>query len=108
MKAESARSIWIIINNARNGVALDENRVLEAIDIIDSRVLQTPIESAAIGYFILGHTRQPDRAHAYFARAVQATTNPAFAKGLIEDLRKDGQSVLADQLEALPDARVAE
>ena len=110
MKAESARSIWIIINNARNGVALDENRVLEAIDIIDSRVLQTPIESAAIGYFILGHTRQPDRAHAYFARAVQATTNPAFAKGLIEDLRKDGQSDLADQLEALPDkpAKVAE
>ncbi len=100
MKTENAFSIWIIINNARNGVPLDENRVLEAIDVTNERIPFSPIESAAVGYFILGHTQQSDRAYPYFARALQTTTDPSFAKGLMDDLRKEGHPDWADKLEA--------
>jgi hypothetical protein len=53
-----------------------------------------------MGYFILGHTKQSDRAYPYFARAVQTTRDPSFADGLIEDLRKEGHPAWADRLQA--------
>lgn len=101
MKTENAFSIWILINNARNGVPLEESRLLEAIDIINHRAPFEPIQSAAVGYFILGHTPQPDRAYPYFAHAVQTASDPTFAMGLIEDLRKEGRADWGDKLEAL-------
>lgn len=108
MKAESARSIWIIINNARNGVALDENRVLEAIDVINDRVALDPTESAAMGYFILGHTGQPDRAYPFFASAVKTTTDRSFATGLVDDLRKEGRQDWAERLAKYQSANTAQ
>src|SRR3546814_14413199 len=65
MNPENRQVIWIIIDNVRTGVKLDEDGVLTAIDIIAQRTQLQSGEYTAIGYFILGHTRQPDRAYPY-------------------------------------------
>src|SRR3546814_14789198 len=74
MNPENRQVIWIIIDNVRTGVKLDEDCVLTAIDIIAQRTQLQSGEYTAIGYFILGHTRQPDRAYPYFIRAMQTAT----------------------------------
>jgi len=100
MTPEDSSRIWVILNYVRLGVSMDDSQVLEAIDRFHGRVPFPAIESSAIGYFILGHTQQPDRAYPYFARAVQTTIDPSFAKGLINDLRKEGHPEWADRLQA--------
>lgn len=101
MTAENAKAIWVILNQARDGIGVDGTQVLEAIRITHERRPFGTIESAAIGYFILGHTQQPDSAYPYFARAVEQAKDPSFAVGLIEDLRKEGRPDWAGKLEAL-------
>ena len=101
MTPENASSIWVILNKARDGVPMDGNRLLEAINVVSQRRPPKPVESAAMGYFILGHTQQPDKAYPYFARAVKNTKDPSFATGLIEELRKEGHPAWASKLETL-------
>ncbi|HEY4529474.1 MAG TPA: hypothetical protein VIG97_03970, partial [Luteimonas sp.] len=100
MTPEDASRIWVILNYVRLGVSMDDSQVLAAIDGFQRRVPFPAIESSAIGYFILGHTRQPDRAYPYFAHAVQTTVDPSFATELIADLRNEGRREWADWLQA--------
>ena len=104
MTPDNASSIWVILNRARDGMPIDGDRVLEAIDMINQRAPFKPIESAAMGYFILGHTTQPGKAYPYFAQAVLTTTDPSFATGLINDLRTEGRPEWADELKAVTHA----
>lgn len=101
MTPENASSIWVIVNKARDGAPMDEARLIEALDIVSKRRSLKPVESAAMGYFILGHTRQPDRAYPYFAYAVQKTQDPAFMQGIVEEMRKEGRPAWANRLEML-------
>jgi len=101
MTPENASSIWVILNKARDGRAMDSNRLIEAIEIVSQRRKLKAVESAAMGYFILGHTKQPDKAYPYFARAVRTTTDPSFSAGLIEELRKEGLDTWAQDLESI-------
>lgn len=101
---EHVNSMWTMIGMVREGIALDENGVLAAIDAICDRGTFPPPDDAAIGVFILGNTHQPDRAYPHFARAVQTTEDPAFAKGLIDYVRKEGHPEWADQLQAMMQA----
>lgn len=101
MTPENASSIWVILNKARDGASMDSERVLEAIEIVSKRRSLKPVESAAMGYFILGHTQQPDRAYPHFAYAVRKARDPAFRQGLVEEMRKEGHADWADRLEAL-------
>ena len=101
MTAENAKAIWVILNRVRDGMPVDGDRVFEAIQIINQRHPFGTIESAAIGYFITGNTRQPEKAYPYFAHAIQAAKDPTFGPGIIEELRKDGHSEMADKLEAV-------
>lgn len=71
---------------------------LAAIDIIKHRALFTPIESATMGYFIIGHTRTPDQAYPYFAQAALGIRPPLFVASLLEDLRKEGHPAWADKI----------
>ncbi|MCB1568135.1 MAG: hypothetical protein KDI69_04875 [Xanthomonadales bacterium] len=100
MTPENGSSIWIILNQARDGKPMNANHLLEAIEIVSQRRQVKPIESAAMGYFILGHTPQPDKAYSYFARAVHDAKDPAFITGIIDELRKEGQPEWADKLTA--------
>ncbi len=101
MTPENASSIWVILNKARDGASMDSERVLEAIEIVSKRRSLKPVESAAMGYFILGHTQQPERAYPYFAYAVRKARDPAFRQGLVEEMRKEGHADWADRLEVL-------
>ena len=103
MTPENASSIWVIVNKARDGASMDGARLIEALDIVSRRRSLKPVESAAMGYFILGHTQQPDRAYPYFAYAVKKTKDPAFVLGIVEELRKEGRPAWADRLETLVD-----
>lgn len=100
MTPDNAAAVWVILNRVRDGARLDTGRILQAIETINRRTTVKPIESAAFGYFILGNTSQPDKAYAYFARAVRTTTDPAFAASLADDLRKEGHPDWADRLMA--------
>lgn len=105
MTPENMSTIWVILNKVRDGVHMDEGRLLEAIDTLNRRAPFKPIESAAIGYFILGHTQQPRRALPYFSRAVKNTSDPSFAAGIIDDLHKEGHADIAEQLRAVAASR---
>src|SRR3546814_5113163 len=92
MNPEYRQWIWIIIDNVRTGVKLDEYGVLTSIDIIAQRTQLQSGEYTAIGYFILGHTRQPDRAYPYFIRAMQtATPQDPLAIETIGEMQKQGR-----------------
>jgi hypothetical protein len=104
LNGENVNSMWTMIGMVRNGIALDEDGVLAAIDTICGRGTFPPSDDAAIGVFILGNTHQPDRAYPHFVRAVQTTEDPAFAKGLIDYLRKEGHPDWADRLQAMMQA----
>lgn len=99
MTGENAFTIWVVLNRARDGMPVDGERMFEAIEITDQRRPFTTVAAAAIGYFILGHTQQPDKAYPYFERAIKTTRDPVFIKGIIEDIRKEGHPDWADKLE---------
>lgn len=101
MTPENVSSIWVIINKARDGVPMDTDRLLEAIAITNQRRPFKPVESAAMGYFILGHSQHQDKAYPYFASAILGATDPAFEAGLIEEMRKEGRPDWADRLATL-------
>ena len=102
MGFENQLALRTLMNNFNHGVALDEDGVLEAIDIIARRGQLNSSEFAAIGYFLLDKTRQPERAYAYFARSVQtATARDRRQSEMIAYLRRSGRAEWADKLEAL-------
>ena len=102
MGHENQLALRTLMNNFSHGVALDEDRVLEAIDIIAGRGKLHPSEFATIGYFILDKTRQPERAYPYFARSIRASgPQKQLAHEIITRLRTQDRAAWADQLEAL-------
>ncbi|MDH5833044.1 hypothetical protein [Luteimonas kalidii] len=101
MTPENTTRIWVILDQVRNGVTMDITQVVAAIDAFHDRKPFPPIESAALGYFILGHSNQPDRAYRYFENAVRTTRDPRFATGIIRDLRHEGYQQMADRLQAV-------
>ena len=101
LKTENVMSVWVMINNVRRGIAYDEDRLLEAVDIGTERGFFGPVEFASIGYLLLGHSPHPDRAYRYFARAVEWSGDPAFNADLQAELRKLGRTAWADRLDTL-------
>lgn len=108
MTGENAKAIWVILNRARDGMHVDGDRMLKAIEINDRRRPFDTIASAAIGYFIIGNTSQPERAYPYFARAVSTAKDPNFSASLIDDLRKENREEFADRLQSLVDLKKAQ
>lgn len=105
MTGNTGASLWTMIKMVREGVALDEAHLLEAIDTISSRFGFEPGDYAAIGFFIFDRTGQPDRAYAYFEHAVKTTTDPTLAVSLGDYLRRQGRTQWAARLQAVAQAR---
>lgn len=102
MSPENRQAIWIIIDNVRTGVHLDEDNVLNGIDIFTNRTQLQSGEYTAIGYFILGHTHQQDRAYPYFAQAMRtAPPQDPLAAETIAEMKKQGRTEWAEKLGAL-------
>lgn len=106
MGAENKNSAWTMITNVRKGVGLDDEGVLDVIDTLAQRREFKSSEYAAIGYFILWNTHQPDRGYAYLARSVQtARPQDTLPEEMVSELRKQGKTEWADKLEALARSR---
>lgn len=101
MTPENTSRIWVVLDQVRKGVHMDSAQVIKAIDLFHHRAPFRAIESAAAGYFILGRAPDPARAYPYFEHAVRTTRDPAFASGIVEDLRKEGHPEWADRLQAV-------
>jgi len=99
MTPENKAAIWPVINAARNGTLQDERHIFLVLDTVNHRTALSPVESAAFGYFVIEHTHSPERAYPYFVQAVHAAKSPAFAQGIIDDLRKEGHPEWAEKLE---------
>ncbi|MGE8227336.1 MAG: hypothetical protein ACN6RK_16265 [Stenotrophomonas sp.] len=101
MGPENRQSLWIIINNVRAGAKLDETGVLSALEIFSQRLQLDAGEYTAIGYFILGHSHQPEQALVYFRRAVRgAAADDPLALETIAEMRGQGRADWAAELEA--------
>lgn len=104
MGPENRQSLWIIINNVRAGAALDDDGVLAALEIFKERLHLDAGEYTAIGYFVLGHSRQPERAFEYFKLAVDGSSvDDPLALETIAEMRRQGRLAWAEQLELLLD-----
>ncbi len=100
MGPENRQSLWIIVNNVRAGVRLDEDGLFEALNIFQKRLPLGSGELTALGYFVLGHTGQPDRALSYFLLAMQvAAPSDLLAAETIVEMRLQGRDDWADKLE---------
>lgn len=101
MSPENRQSIWIVLNNVRMGAAMDDGAVIDAMDIFSGRVEMQPGERTAMGYFILGHTRQPERALDYFLLAMDGSRpGDPLALETIAEMRALGRSEWSEQLQA--------
>lgn len=101
MNGENISSMWTMMGMVRKGIALDDDGLLAAIDIICTRAQFESSDYAAIGLFILGHTSQPDRAYQYLEHAIRIGTDRTLSEGLIRLLRKEDRTEWANKLEAL-------
>lgn len=100
--AENRGVIWVLTTNSRQGVALDEDAMLRAFEIVRERGWLRPLESAALGHFIMSDTSQPDRALPFLVAAVrQAPARSLFVRQLLADLEGGGKASWARQLEAI-------
>lgn len=102
MGFQNQRALRTLVNNANNGVPLDEDSVLKAVEIIVRRGQPQSSDFAAIGFFLLEKTRTPERAYPYFVRAVQTAPPGAWATHVtIAKLRGQGRMDWADRLQAM-------
>lgn len=99
MTPENARALWVILNPAREAAPLDDDEVLEVIKTVTPRIRLRTVESAAIGYYLLGRTSHPEEALPYFTMAVRdSPAGSQFVTDLIGDLRAQGRDEWADTL----------
>lgn len=98
MNGENVSTMWALIGSVREGIPLDHDGVLSAIDIICNRVQFGATDYAAIGVFILDQTDQPDRAYPYLERAARLGLDPGFSRQLAGYLVRKGRTDWADRL----------
>jgi tetratricopeptide (TPR) repeat protein len=99
---ENRQTFQTLVSNVSHGVALDDEGILQAADIMAQRAHLKPVEFASIGYFILAKTSQPERAYDYFLRAIgNAPDNARLSAEVIADLRLLGHPEWAERLEGV-------
>lgn len=107
MGPENRQTLVTLFNNAANGVALDEDGIFQAIDIVAERGRQgrdrmKPVEYASIGYFVLTETQQPERAYPFLVRAVEtASPNATLPREMVAELQRQGRADWAGKIEQL-------
>lgn len=102
MSIDNRRVPMILSQYARQGVKLDKQELLEAMDTLVRRAPLEPFDTAAIGYFIMNDLAEPDLAMPYFVRVINAVPpgNP-FPRQLGAELRAKGRQDLATAIEQM-------
>jgi len=100
MSLDNGRAPLILTHNARQGVKLDKQELLEALGTWIRRAPLKPFEVASVSYFIMDDLDEPDMAIPYFIRAIEAAPpNDPFARQLGTELRAKGRPDLAQRVE---------
>jgi len=104
MSPENSLAVWVIINNANRGVALDQDGLTKTIRIAEQRLRFRPVENAAIGYFLLGRNGQSDDAFRFLSAAMAGgPQDGSLAREIIADMKQQGRDEWASSLEAQAD-----
>lgn len=102
MSLDNGRAPLILTHNARRGVSLDKQPLLQALITALRRATLKPFEVAAFSYFIMNDLDNPDAALPYFIRAIQAApANDPFPRQLAAELRAKNRPDLAARIELL-------
>lgn len=102
MHIESRQTAWMLMSQALDGVQLDQENVIQAINIVTQRGGYTAIELITIGYYILGTKDNSNAAYQYFEQAVMhLPADDPHVTDLFRQLRTHGRSDWADRLSAL-------
>ncbi len=103
---DNRRAITLLTYNARRGVNLDEEKLLDVFKAQDQAYPLTPRELAAIGDFVMFHLRRPERALPYYLEVMAALpADDPFADQLTAGLVDAGRSDLAERVQAASLAR---
>ena len=106
MTRDNSRAPTILTHHTREGVALDKQELLKALDTLLQRAHLQPFTLASIGYFIMNDLTEPDAAMPWFVRTIEAAhpVDP-FPMQLGAELREKGRPDLAERIEQLGLAR---
>lgn len=92
--------IWVMMNNADRGFAMDHSKLLEAIEIVDKRFDFRPDEYLRIAIFVFKSPHQ-EKALPYFVRFAElATPGDPTVGSIAKELAAAGRKDWALQLEA--------
>lgn len=106
MNVENRRLIWVMVDNMMRKIPLNEAHVLETMAIIVNRTTFEANDYLNFGYFVLGHTSQPDTAYPYLVRAVNAAApGDAVLQKMLSDLEGGGYEDWAQELRAMARAQ---
>ena len=101
MGPQNRQIMQALINNVVQGHALDEDGLIRTIEIFSQRGPQRARELASFGYFIHEKTGQPEKALAYFERAVsRAPEDSGLPVEISTYLRSVGRADWAERLES--------
>jgi len=109
MNWDNQRATTILTYHARSGVKIDKRELLKTLEALDQRTTLGPMDGASLGYFLMNDLDSPDAAVPYFIKAINAINpNDPFAQQLGRELRDKGRPDLAERVEEVQKARLAQ
>jgi len=106
MTFDNRRAPQILVYHAMNGVKIDRQRLLTALDTLVDRAPLHAMEFASMGYAVMNEFGDPDRAVHHFAKAIE-NANPIdpFPQQIQAELIAKGRPDLAEKLRKISEAR---
>lgn len=100
MTDDNTRVFLILVAHAQMGVNLDKLELLESLDILLQRGNFGPVNRANLGYFVLNHLQEPDRALPYFIKSIELRhPQDPFRLQLSSEFMAKGRPDLAEIIE---------
>lgn len=106
MTIDNRRAPFVLMDYARQGVALDKQGLLHALATLAKQGGLAPFDAAGIGYFVMNDLAEPELAIPYFAEAIAGIPpNNAFPQQLGAELRAIDRPDLAAEIERIGSAK---
>lgn len=106
MSWDNARAPFVLSYYAGLGVAMDEARIRQALDLLLQRTEASPKRLIHVGYAVLDELKQPEQALPYFVRAIEATPpEDPLALNLAAELQDNGYVAIAEKIRLLAGER---
>lgn len=99
MSTSNTDVVWHLVRYSNRDPRVNPRNVTHIVDIVDSRTEFRPMDYAALGYYA-AKNKLDEHAFRYFMKAAEAVKNRNFPAMLVADLRSEGYTALADEVEA--------